>query len=175
MKTNTCNNNEPTATTATRSPDRRKRIARLAASAVLAVTCLWMTGCAQVMAIQQPKPFKPTSLNQGTKRTDIVAELGQPTTSEERGATLTDVYRYVDGGAKNNGASKTFRVLAYTAGDVFTCWLDQVLWIPIEKFGFAGTDHIVTVDYSRDAEQRWCAKEITDREANGGAPKKEAR
>jgi hypothetical protein len=86
---------------------------------------------------------------------------------------MTEVYRYTDGGPKNHGASKTFRVLAYTAGDLFTLWLDQVVWIPLEKFGFAGTDHVVTVDYKKDATDRWCAGDIIDRELKGRSAKKE--
>jgi hypothetical protein len=124
---------------------------------------LFSTGCAQFMAIRQPHPFTPASLVTGAKRTDIVAELGQPITSEQHASQLTDAYRYVDGGAKNCALSKTSRVLIYTAGDVFTCWLDQIIWMPAEAFGFPGTVHTVTVDYTQLDDGFWHAATIDDK------------
>jgi len=135
---------------------------------------MFASGCAQVMAIKQPKPFVPTSLVQGAKRADIVTELGQPLTSEEHNGTLSDSYKYVDGGKKNSGGSKTGRIVLYTAGDVFTLWLDQIVWMPTEKFGFSGTDHDVRVDYTKFDDQLWHAKQIDNRILKGSSEKKEA-
>src|ERR1035438_7283342 len=114
----------------------------------LLATCFMLSGCAQVMAIKQPKPFTPTSAIVGAKRTAIIGELGQPVVSEEHTNSLTDTFKYVDGGSKNSGGSKTVRIILYTGGDLFTVFLDQIIWIPTEKFGFAGTDHVLTVDYT---------------------------
>ncbi len=130
---------------------------------------LFATGCAQVMAIKQPRPFTPSTLITGAKRVDIVAELGQPLTSETHANQLIDAYRYVDGGQKNSGISKTGRVLVYTAGDLFTCWLDQVIWIPAEAFGFPGTVHAVTVDYSKSEDGFWRAATIENKVVKGRA------
>jgi len=85
---------------------------------------------------------------------------------------LTDNYKYVDGGGKNNGGSKTARVILYTAGDLFTIWLDQILTIPLEKFSFAGTDHSVTVDYTKSADGMRHATTI-DNKALPGRPHKQ--
>src|SRR5437016_3924712 len=106
--------------------------------ATMILVAVFMSGCAQVMAFKQPKPYAPTSLASGAKRLDVIAELGQPASSEEHSGLLTDSYRYVDGGSKNNGGSKTTRIILYTAGDLFTIFLDQVIWMPTEKFGFSG-------------------------------------
>jgi len=122
-----------------------------------------LTGCAQFMAINQPKPFKPTMTVVGAKRVNVSGELGVPITSEEQNGQLHDVYKYVDGGAKNNGGSKTVRVILYTAGDLFTVFLDQVLTWPLETYGFAGTTHMVTVDYVKGDDGFWCVKEIDDK------------
>lgn len=115
------------------------------------------------MAIQQPRPFTPHTLTTGTKRVDIIGELGHPITTEEHTNSLTDAYKYVDGGSKNNGSSKTVRIILYTGGDIFTCWLDQVIWMPAEKFGFAGTDHTVTIDFTKNEDGFWCAAKIEDK------------
>jgi hypothetical protein len=139
----------------------------------LALGSLLASGCAQYMAIKQPSPFTPTCLTTGTKRIDIVAQLGQPVTSEQQTNMLTDNYKYVDGGSKNNGGSKTVRVILYTGGDLFTLWLDQILTIPVEKFGFAGTDHSVTVAYTKSTDGLWHAETIDNKELPGRSHKKE--
>ena len=134
---------------------------------------VFMSGCAQVMAIKQPKPFTPTSAIVGAQRTTIIGELGQPVTSEEHTNSLTDAYKYVDGGSKNNGGSKTVRVILYTGGDLFTLWLDQIIWMPMEKFGFSGTDHVLTVDYIKSGDEPWRATAINDQALKGRSSKKE--
>jgi hypothetical protein len=129
----------------------------------LGLVGLLSTGCAQFMAIDQPRPFTPTSLVTGAKRVAIVGELGAPRSSEEHNGHLNDTYKYIDGGAKNSGGSKFCRIVLYTGGDIFTCWLDQIIWMPAEKFGFAGTDHIVTVDYTKPEDGFWHADTIEDK------------
>jgi len=134
---------------------------------------VFMSGCAQYMAIKQPSPFTPTSTVVGAKRMAIIGELGQPTMSEPHGTNLVDTYKYVDGGGKNNGGSKTTRVILYTAGDLFTLWLDQIIWMPTEKFGFAGTDHVVVVDYAKSGDDLWHATTIDNKALAGRSTKKE--
>lgn len=128
---------------------------------------------AEVMAIKQPKPFKPLCLTPGAKRVTIIGELGQPVNSEMHTNSVTDVYKYVDGGAKNDAASKTSRIIVYVAGDFVTLFLDQVVWIPTEAFGFAGTDHAVTVDYLKAEDDSWHANRIDDRVLTGNSTKKQ--
>jgi hypothetical protein len=137
------------------------------------LTAMLLSGCAQVMAMKQPKPFTPTTAVNGARRSAIIAEVGQPVTSEEATNTLTDTYKYVDGGGKNNGGSKTVRVILYTAGDLFTLFLDQIIWMPMEKFGFAGTDHVLTIDYVKSEDGHWNATAVDDKELKGNSTKKE--
>lgn len=127
------------------------------------VGALLATGCAQVMAVKQPKPFMPTTTVVGAKRADIVGELGPPASTETHGTNLVDTFRYVDGGNKNNGGAKTVRVVLYTAGDLFTVWLDQIVWMPLEEVGFAGTARVVVVDYVKSEDDFWHAISIDDR------------
>jgi hypothetical protein len=133
-----------------------------------------VVSCAQIMAIRQPSPFKPTCLVVGQKRVAVIGELGRPTNTEEHGDHLTDVYNYTDGGPKNNGGAKTGRVILYTVGDLFTLWLDQIIWMPAEHFGFAGTDHAVTVDFVKSEDTFWRVNQIDDRVLEGRSKKKEA-
>jgi hypothetical protein len=156
-------------------PKKHMNSKKLIQSAIPLVLCgLFATGCAQMMAIKQPRPFTPSGLVAGAKRVDIIGELGQPVSSEEHTNKLTDAFQYVDGGSKNNAGSKTVRVILYTGGDLFTLWLDQIIWMPTEKFGFAGTDHSVTVDYTKSEDGFWHASSIDDKALKGRSSKKEA-
>ena len=123
---------------------------------------------------QSAPSFKPTTLTQGTKRMMVQGELGTPVSSEDHGSKVVDMYKYTDGGEKNNGASKTGRILLYTGGDLFTCWLDQIIWMPAEEFGFDGTDHVVTVDYSKSSEGSYLINKVEDRTLAGRSKVKES-
>jgi len=127
-----------------------------------------LTGCAQFMAFNQPSPMKP-GLAVGEKRLTVMAQLGRPLTTEQHGSMLTDVYRYTDGGTKNNALSKTARILVYTGGDLFTVWLDQVIWMPLEAFGFKGTIHAVTIDFSKAVDESWEINHVDDRITKGSS------
>ena len=142
-------------------------------TAAVILTAALLTGCAQVMCLKQPKPFTPTTTCVGSRRTAIIGELGQPVSSEDQTNSLSETYKYVDGGGKNNGGSKTIRVILYTGGDLFTLWLDQIIWMPTEKFGFAGTDHVVTVDYTKSMDGHWHATAVDDKALKGNSTKKE--
>lgn len=111
------------------------------------------SGCAQVMAIRQPAPLDRNLLAVGTDRTTVIGVFGAPVSSDDRlDGGRTEVYKYTDGGTKNAWWSKTGRVVVYTAGDVFTAWLDQVIWMPLE-LAFRGTEYASTVDFDRNGER----------------------
>ena len=139
-----------------------------------AMIVMFASGCAQYMAVRQPSPFTPTCLTQGTARTTVIAELEKPITSEEHKQALIDVYQYVDGGDKNHWAWKTTRIVLYTAGDICTLWIDQVVWMPLEKFVFPGTDHAVTAKYVRSEDESWRIKNVDDQALQKASNKKEA-
>jgi len=139
----------------------------------IALLALLASGCAQNMCLHEPKPFTPTSTVVGAKRTAIVGELGQPVVSEPHGTNLLDTYKYADGGAKNSGEAKTTRIILYTAGDLFTVFLTQLVWMPSEYYGFAGTDHVVTIDYAKSEDDLWHATKIDDQELKVHSTKKD--
>lgn len=147
------------------------QISFISAGAVALLVC----GCAQFKAMDQPKPFKPTATVVGAKRVNVAGELGNPINSEESNGHLVDNYKYVDGGGKNSAGSKICRVVLYTAGDLFTLFLDQIITWPAETYGFAGTPHLVTVEYEKGNDGFWHVTEVTDVEQNAksnGAPEK---
>jgi len=139
----------------------------------LCVLVLAGAGCAQYTALNQPKRFKPTAAVVGADRGDVTAELGAPVVSTERNTNLTETYRYVDGGSKNSAGLKIGRSVLYTGGDLFTLWLDQLVTWPLEKYGFAGTSHVVTVNYAKAADGFWRVTDVCDVEQ--GKPQKPAK
>jgi hypothetical protein len=97
---------------------------------IVSLSCfLLATGCAQVMVSKQPGPLDRTAVQPGAERSAVIATLGPPTVSEQEpgGSTLKDTYSYKDGGKINSWGGKAGRILIYTAGDVFTAFLAQVL------------------------------------------------
>jgi len=122
---------------------------------------LLLNGCAQYIAYHQPPPLDHSVLALGADRSHINAVLGAPVDKEDNAdGTVTDTYKYADGGAKNSAASKTGRILLYTAGDLFTAFLDQVIWMPLE-LAFRPTEYTADVTYEKP-DHHWVAREIRE-------------
>lgn len=130
---------------------------------LIASACLtFLAGCAEYQVTRNPKPFKPTLAIAGVPRVVVAGELGAPVNSEQENGRLIETYKYVDGGQKNRGGMKTGRFVLYCAGDLFTLFFAQLVTWPTETYVFAGTTHIVTVDYEKSTDGFWRAKAITD-------------
>lgn len=144
------------------------RLVRIAALIPALIVVIGMgSGCAQVMAIRQPSPIDRNLLAVGADRTVVIGVLGAPvSTDDQTESGRVEIYKYVDGGTKNSWWSKTGRVVVYTAGDVFTAWLDQIIWMPLE-LAFRGTEYAATVGYGRDGE-RWGVRHFEEIEAKTG-------
>jgi len=122
---------------------------------------LLLNGCAQVIAYHQPPPLDRSVLAVGADRSQITAALGAPVDKEDNAdGTITDTYKYADGGAKNSATSKTLRILLYSAGDLFTAFLDQVIWMPME-LAFRPTEYSADVTYEKP-DHRWVVREIRE-------------
>lgn len=124
------------------------------------VACLLMlcAGCAQVMCINNPAPFKPTTLSVGNNRTTVLSEMGQPAGSDQRENTMTETYVYKDGGSANMWGWKVLRIVGYTAGDLVTLWIDQVIRMPLEACAFNGAKYSATAEYERQKDGPWKIK-----------------
>jgi hypothetical protein len=129
-------------------------------------------GCAQVMCMNQPDPFTPTTLHVGNNRLVVLSEFGQPVGTDQRENKLTETYTYADGGAANMWGWKTFRILAYTAGDLFTLWIDQLVWMPLESFAFDGDKYSATVEYETQNDGPWLVKNTSVLRVNNSPSKK---
>lgn len=114
----------------------------LAAGWLMAGAC----GCAAVKASQQPGKKNLAVLSPGVPRTHVIAELGAPTWSEDRGGVTTDVFAFKQGYSKGVKASRAF---AHCAADVVTGGLWEVVGIPAETLA-DGTDVKVSIEYDED-------------------------
>jgi len=120
---------------------------------------LMTTGCAQVMCLGHPGPKNPV-IAAGESKTKVTADLGQPVSTDATDTHCTVIYKYQDGGEANNGGWKTLRVVGYTVGDIFTCWLDQIIWMPMEALAFAPDNHTVTATFVKDADGNWVVENV---------------
>jgi hypothetical protein len=91
--------------------------------------CIVCLGCSVIKATQQPDKRDLNVLGRGIPRTQVIAELGRPLWSEERGAAVTDVFVFKQGYSKS---AKATRALVHGAADVATWGLWEVLGVPLE-------------------------------------------
>jgi len=134
---------------------------RVVGAALICVSALALEGCAQVMAYNQPSPLDRSILARGVDRSRIIGVLGPPVGKDSNAdGTLSETYKYVDGGAKNSFGAKAGRMLLYTAGDVFTACLDQVIWMPIE-IAFKGSDYTCDITYEK-AGRYWVVRDLRE-------------
>lgn len=139
---------------------------------VLGLLALVGSGCAQVIAYRHPAPLDRAIVTTGVDKTHLVGVLGPPIGSEMNDdGTMQEMYKYSDGGTKNAWGSKAARILLYTAGDVFTLCLDQVIWMPLE-LAFKATDYTCDITYEK-VDRRWIAREIREIEADSQKVTKE--
>ncbi len=88
-----------------------------------------ISGCAVYMAANQPDKRDVSVLQEGTYRGKVLAELGQPVSTETRDGQRVDVFNFVQG--YSDGA-KVGRAALHAAADVFTLGLWEVVGTPIE-------------------------------------------
>ncbi len=118
---------------------------RYALSVFLALV-LVSPGCAVYMAANQPDKKDVSVLQEGTHRGRVLAELGQPVSSEQRGGRRVDYFSFVQG--YSDGA-KAGRAVFHAAADVVTLGLWEVLGTPIEAVA-DGKEVQVEVLYDND-------------------------
>jgi hypothetical protein len=120
---------------------------RSAWALVLLIAIPVQVGCATYTAVKIPGPVADESIELGQHRSDVELTLKGATSSEYReGDGTTAIYRYKDGPPQ---ASKG-RVVLYIAGDVFTVFLSELIFWPIEAYASGRTDRVAAASY--DAE-----------------------
>ena len=132
-------------------------------SLALVLSCVIAgTGCAQMMAACKPGPVNREVLQRGAFRSDVVAALGHGRGRLRQGAvTRTEHYTYTDGGKKNATGAKAGRIVLYTAGDLFTLFLSQILWMPMETL-ITGTQYRADVDYRLYTDGTWRVQDFAE-------------
>ena len=127
---------------------------------VLALTA----GCATRAALRKPGPVDRSVLTQGQDRLMVIGVLGKPVFTDSKSAqTLSDVYRYEDGGVDNSGGAKAARIVLYTMTDVASLWIMEIFWTPLEH-AFTVDTYAATVDYAKRPDQHWAVVKADERE-----------
>ena len=106
---------------------------------------LFLGGCSVFMAADQPDKRDLTVLTAGTKRSDIIAELGQPLTSRLVGLTRVDLFTFTQGYSKE---AKVGRAFAHGTLDVATGGIWEIAGTPAEAM-FSGKKLSYEVTYDR--------------------------
>lgn len=105
-------------------------------------------GCSVIMAMKQPDKKDLEVLEVGTHRSQVIAELGTPTlTEEDREAHhCHDTYFFTQG---YSFPARAGRTLFHTAADLFTVGLWELVGTPAELY-FDGTEVRIEVLYDND-------------------------
>ncbi|MBI3291680.1 MAG: hypothetical protein HYZ73_02565 [Elusimicrobia bacterium] len=120
--------------------------AKTIASLFIVVGLLSQTGCSVFMAAKQPPQKDMSVLRQGTSRSILLAELGQPAATEMKDGKKVDVFSFTQGYSK---PAKAARAVFHGAADVFTLGLWEVVGTPTEAI-FDGTKMALEVTYDEN-------------------------
>lgn len=105
------------------------------------------SGCATYTAVRIPGPVADETIGIGSHRSDVEVVLKRsPTDVYREGDGTIARYQYQDGPPE---ASKG-RVILYLAGDVFTLFLSELIFWPIEAYASGQTQRIATAHYDPD-------------------------
>ena len=123
-----------------------KALQRSLIPALCLAVMLTSTGCAVFMAAKQPSKKDLSVLSLGTPRSLLLAELGQPVTTETRDGKQVDVFSFTQGYSK---PAKAARAVFHGAADVFTLGLWEIVGTPTEAV-FDGTKMALEVTYDEN-------------------------
>jgi hypothetical protein len=122
-------------------------MSKLAAALLLCVAssiAIFQVGCATYTAVRIPGPVPDERVALGAHRSDVEVLLKAPPANEyKEGDGTIARYQYKDG---PHQASKG-RVVLYIAGDVFTLFLSELIFWPIEAYASKQTERIATAHY----------------------------
>jgi len=96
---------------------------------LLLLLALTATACSPVMAAHQPSRKDVELLSPGIPRNMLLAELGQPVTSETQNGKRVEVFSFVQG---YRSGVKVGRTIGHATADVLTLGLWEVAGTPTE-------------------------------------------
>ncbi len=105
-----------------------------------------LNGCSVYMAATQPEKKNTNVLAVGTPRSMVIAELGQPSSTEVKNNKRTDYFSFVQGYSKG---AKVGRAVLHGTADVLTLGLWEVLGTPTEVV-FSGDKVTYEIVYDND-------------------------
>ena len=114
---------------------------------VFIATAILSLSCSVYMATKQPTSKNLDVLTIGTPRSLVLAELGQPTTSEVKDEKRIEVFSFTQGYGKG---AKTGRAIFHGVADVLTLGLWEAVGTPTES-AFDGEKMIYGVTYDKDS------------------------
>ena len=123
-----------------------KALQRSLTSVICLAVMLTSTGCAVFMAAKQPPKKDLSVLSPGMPRSMLLAELGEPVTTETRDGKKVEVFSFTQGYSK---PAKAARAVFHGAADVFTLGLWEVIGTPTEAV-FDGNKMSFEVAYNAD-------------------------
>ena len=105
-----------------------------------------LTGCSVFMAAQLPDKKNLEVLTPGVPRPVVLAEMGLPTSYEDRNGVRSEVYKFKQGYSQ---PARISRAVLHGTADILTFGLWEAVGTPTE-YVFSGTETIVLVTYNRD-------------------------
>jgi len=118
---------------------------------IMSTVLITGNGCSVYMAAKQPNLKNIDVLAVGTPRRLVVAELGQPQSSEKKDGKRIEVFSFVQGYSKG---AKAGRAIFHGLADVFTLGLWEVVGTPTEAiFDGHRISYEVTYDTSDKVEK----------------------
>lgn len=129
-------------------PGRRRRRPRgWLAVAVLCLGLALSPGCATWVAVSMPGPAQDDQIQVEMSRSEVETVLAQTPTSMYENKGMTEArYEYSDGPPEWS----KLRALVYVAGDVFTLFLSELIFWPIELTAESRIQRIAVAEYSDD-------------------------
>jgi hypothetical protein len=105
-----------------------------------------LTGCSVFMAAKLPDKKNLDVFASGVPRQVVLAEMGLPSSYEDRNGVHSEVYKFKQGYSQE---AKISRVVLHGTADIVTFGLWEAVGTPAEYY-FSGTDTIVLVTYDAD-------------------------
>lgn len=113
---------------------------------ILGATILGLSGCSVFMAAKQPDYKNVDLFRVGTPRTQLLAEFGNPVSSDTKNGTKCDTFSFTQG---YTGGAKAGRAFLHGVADVFTLGLWEVIGTPTEAI-FSGDQVGYEACYDKD-------------------------
>jgi hypothetical protein len=105
------------------------RLSQYIGTLLIALSLVLASGCSVYTAVHQPEKKDTTLLVPGTPRSVLLAEFGQPTSSEMKDGKRVDIFTFFEG---SSDTAKTGRTAFYVVADAFTAGLFEVVGWPLE-------------------------------------------